>query len=144
MVISDKGPVGLHDSYSITFVLPPYLMIATAKATEGMCDVAAGGPEPAAGGREPIWSQDGTELFYRRGDQMISVPLAGGEEFEPGTEEVLFTGNFSVEVGGRNQFYGVTPDGQQFIMIAPQTEGTRVNVVLNWFEELRELVPVGR
>ena len=96
-----------------------------------------------AGGREPIWSHDGTELFYRRGDQMISVPLAGGEEFEPGEEKVLFTGNFAVETGGRNQFYGVTPDGQQFIMIAPQTEATRVNVVLNWFEELKQRVPTG-
>ena len=95
-----------------------------------------------AGGREPIWSHDGTELFYRRGDQMISVPLAGGEAFEAGEEKVLFTGNFAVETGGRNQFYGVTPDGR-FIMIAPQTEATRVNVVLNWFDELRELVPVG-
>ena len=72
------------------------------------------------------------------------VPLSGGEEFELGEEEVLFTGNFAVEVGGRNQFYGVTPDGQPFIMIAPQTEGTPVNVVLNWFEELKERVPGGR
>ena len=101
-------------------------------------------PVSTAGGREPIWSGDGTELFYRRGDQMISVPLAGGEEFEPGEEEVLFTGNFAVETGGRNQMYGVTPDGQQFIMIAPETEATRVNVVLNWFEELKQRVPTGR
>ena len=97
-----------------------------------------------SGGREPIWSADGTELFYRRGDQMISVPFTADEEFVPGEEEVLFTGNFAVEAGGRNQLYGVTPDGQRFIMIAPQTEAARVNVVLNWFEELNELVPVGR
>ncbi len=44
------------------------------------------------------------------------------------------------------QYYDVFPDGQHFVMIknvqkeAPPTE---LNVVLNWFEELKRLVPTG-
>lgn len=40
--------------------------------------------------------------------------------------------------------YDVTPDGQRFIMIKsgekPATV-SRINVVLNWFEELKQRVP---
>ena len=40
----------------------------------------------------------------------------------------------------------MTPDGQRFLMVkAPeqaQTALTQINVVLNWFEELKQKVPV--
>ena len=42
------------------------------------------------------------------------------------------------------QYYDVTPDGQRFVMVqaAEQEAGaTQINVVLNWFEELKRLVP---
>jgi hypothetical protein len=44
--------------------------------------------------------------------------------------------------------YDITPDGEQFLMVFPadQTEsgvlGPQINIVLNWFEELKEQVPV--
>ncbi len=42
--------------------------------------------------------------------------------------------------------YDVHPDGERFIMIKQGIEGSRpqINVVLNWFEELKERVPTGR
>jgi hypothetical protein len=43
--------------------------------------------------------------------------------------------------------YNVSPDGQRFLMLKPveraQTALTQINVVLNWFEELRQTVPTG-
>ncbi len=42
--------------------------------------------------------------------------------------------------------YDTTPDAQRFLMIkASERESgeVRINVVLNWFEELRRLVPTG-
>jgi len=94
-------------------------------------------PVSTTGGREPVWSHDGRELFFRRGDQMIRVPLGEGEGFEPGGAEVLFTGTFAVETGGRNQYYGVTPDGERFIMVTPHTDASRIKVVVNWLDGLR-------
>jgi hypothetical protein len=41
------------------------------------------------------------------------------------------------------QSYDVSPDGQRFLMIK-ETDvggGQQINLVLNWFEELKRLVP---
>ncbi len=38
------------------------------------------------------------------------------------------------------------PDGQRFVMIqagGPDSEASQINVVLNWFEELKRRVPTG-
>ncbi len=61
--------------------------------------------------------------------------------FTQGSPAVLFTGNYQQTNRGTQQ-YDVTPDGQRFLMIKQeQTEGAQINVVLNWFEELKRLVP---
>jgi len=43
--------------------------------------------------------------------------------------------------------YDVSPDGQRFLMVKPTTAQeaapTQINVVLNWFEELKQRVPAG-
>ena len=36
------------------------------------------------GGREPVWSVDGRELFYRHGDRMMAVPITTEPELEVG------------------------------------------------------------
>jgi hypothetical protein len=42
----------------------------------------------------------------------------------------------------------VSPDGQRFLMLKPsESTGvapTQINVVLNWFEELKQKVPTGK
>jgi hypothetical protein len=40
--------------------------------------------------------------------------------------------------------YDVTRDGQRFLMVKDieQASATQINVVVNWFEELKRLVPV--
>lgn len=44
-------------------------------------------------------------------------------------------------LGGAGPDYGISPDGQRFLMIKQteqqETALTQVNVVLNWFEELK-------
>ncbi len=45
---------------------------------------------------------------------------------------------------GNRARYDVTPDGQRFVMVqaAEQEAGAgQINIVLNWFEELKRLVP---
>jgi hypothetical protein len=46
--------------------------------------------------------------------------------------------------GPRRAHYDIHPDGQRFLMMNMQgSEGSRprINIVLNWFEELKRLVP---
>jgi hypothetical protein len=99
------------------------------------------------GGSGPIWSRNGRELFYRNGDKMMAVDITPGLSFTAGTPHVLFEGKFETRPGGpaAEADYDVSPDGQRFLMIkASQQVETplQLNVVLNWFEELKQRVPV--
>jgi hypothetical protein len=44
--------------------------------------------------------------------------------------------------------YDISTDGQRFLMVKPaeqaQAAPTQINVVLNWFEELKQKVPTGK
>ena len=41
-----------------------------------------------------------------------------------------------------SQYHDIAPDGERFLIIkADQAEVPQINVVLNWFEELKSLVP---
>ncbi len=66
----------------------------------------------------------------------VSVDLASGRIGRP---TALFTGSF-ISLNFASPSYQVTPDGNRFLMIKrlPELAPRRVNVVLNWFEELRE------
>ena len=94
------------------------------------------------GGREPVWSRDGTELFYRRGDELLAVDVDTGDELEAGTPRTLLTARFAVSLGGRNQNYDVSLDGKRFVYVQ-RDEGVprELRVVVNWFEELERLAP---
>ncbi len=92
------------------------------------------------GGGEPLWAPNGLELFYRRSDSMMAVPVELGARFDAGAPVELFSGPF--QRGSTN--YDVSPDGLRFLMIrVPEDSGTedQIHLVLNWFEELKRLVP---
>ena len=101
----------------------------------------------ARGGTEPVWSKDGRELYYRAGGAgaedryMMAVPVGTGEDLEPGRPVELFADRFA-RTPLRIPNYDVSPDGR-FLMIraADNREGGLI-VVLNWFEELKRLLPV--
>jgi serine/threonine-protein kinase len=95
------------------------------------------------GGTEPMWSRDGKELFYRSGAKMMAVPISTEDGIAPGKPTLLFEGRFE---GGTRAFpgsnYDVTPDGRFVMIRRDESAGpAQINVVLNWFEELKRLVP---
>ncbi|MEE8161935.1 MAG: hypothetical protein V3T61_09890, partial [Acidobacteriota bacterium] len=95
------------------------------------------------GGTEAVWAPRGQELFFRNGRAMMVVGIKTEPTFTAGSPVVLFTGRYRTTVTGVN--YDISPDGQRFLMIkaAEEEEGqqAQINVVLNWFEELKRLVP---
>ena len=100
----------------------------------------------SGGGTEPVWARDGTELFYRKGDQILVAEVETERTFSARTATVLFEGRYEADrtpVGG-NPNYDVSPD-QQFVMVRRTGEGEResiqMNIVLNWYQELERLVP---
>jgi Tol biopolymer transport system component len=98
------------------------------------------------GGTEPVWNPNGRELFYRSGDKMMVVDIATQPSFAAGKPRMLFEGQY-VPTPATAPNYDVSPDGQRFLMLKPveQAAGpTQINVVLNWFEELKQKVPTGK
>jgi hypothetical protein len=86
-------------------------------------------------------------LFYRSGNNMIAVDIATQPGFAAGKPRVLFEGR-SLPTPGTLPNYDVSPDGQRFLMVKAteqeQAAPTQINVVLNWFEELKQKVPAGK
>ena len=95
------------------------------------------------GGAEPAWSRDGRELFFRQEDRMMSVPVSTSDgELDAGVPQELFRGRFSYFdplFGPRS--YDVAPDGRFLMVQSDAPRPTEIQVVVNFFEELRQRVP---
>jgi hypothetical protein len=87
----------------------------------------------------------GKSTFYRSGDQMMSAEITTHTRFSVGKPKVLFAGQYQPSqspVPTAN--YDVSPDGQRFLMLKPGGQdqaATQINVVLNWFEDLKRRAP---
>jgi serine/threonine-protein kinase len=68
------------------------------------------------GGTQPVWRDDGRELYYWRGDSLIAVELRMSGEGWPsvGTQTSLFSAPHQFNV---NTMYDVSPDGQRFVFV---------------------------
>jgi serine/threonine-protein kinase len=99
------------------------------------------------GGRFPIWSRTGRELFFLGPDQRIRVTgyTASGNSFSSETPRVWS----ETRLGdlGVNSAYDLAPDGKRFAVVLDPEEAdaskpiTSVTVLLNFFDELRRRVP---
>jgi eukaryotic-like serine/threonine-protein kinase len=100
------------------------------------------------GGNYPLWSPDGHELFYAGGNGQMAVPIKTAPNFSFETAKILFR---------RENYTGgdITPDGKRFLLIKPVSDTTsaaapsaaenyyrRINIVLNWTEEMKQRGPV--
>ena len=86
----------------------------------------------SAGGVQPQWRGDGTELFYLGLDRtMMGVRVTAGAEFVGSPPSALFTTRLAPNPG-RPQ-YAVTSDGQRFLGLE-RVEGERntMTFLLNW------------
>ncbi len=96
------------------------------------------------GGTEAMWNPKGRELFYRNGKKMMAVDYTEQPAFSASKPKMLFEGPYIPSPRSFSD-YDVSPDGQRFLMLkaTEQTPG-QINVVLNWFEDLKQKVPTGK
>jgi Tol biopolymer transport system component len=93
------------------------------------------------GGGSPVWSPDGRELFYMNGTSMMTVSVeARGADFVAGKPRLLFDGPFDTS---QDINFDISPDGKRFVMVEadPDAKPTKINVVINWIEELKTRAP---
>lgn len=108
-------------------------------------------PEPSRkwqissdGGRQPRWSRDGDELFYRAGTAMMAVSVQTQVDFRPPKPRILFEAPSAM--GTRfdpDTDYDVLANDEGFVMVQMETtrERAEFHVILNWFEDLKRLAP---
>jgi len=102
-----------------------------------------------AEGAHPAWSRNGTELFFSSAGsgvvEMVKIRTQPSIAF---SDRVSVPGLASLTGGLRtNRNFDVTPDGTRFINVltaaqefAAASTAPQIQVVLNWFEELRARV----
>ena len=101
------------------------------------------------GGRWPLWSPDGSQLFFRpNGQQLIAVDIETTPAVTLGIPQPVPIGT---PPSDNSRTFDIMPDGERFLTTVPMTleetedeqapEG-QINIVLNWFEELKAKVPV--
>jgi eukaryotic-like serine/threonine-protein kinase len=105
----------------------------------------------------PFFSPDGKWIGYRSaadgklkkiaisGDAVMAVPVETEPTFKPGKPTVLFQGTY---IGANSTLWDISRDGKRFLMMkegASTTAGEtprKINIVLNWLEELKQRVPM--
>ena len=104
-----------------------------------------------AGGRQPLWSRDGKELFFfsMDGEVMRMAVSAEAGRFTVGSPVRLFERRYSSDQAGLvARTYDVAPDGQRLLLLksaaGADTPATapEVIVVQNWDQELKRRMPV--
>jgi hypothetical protein len=169
MAFTEHKPTGEHDIWVLTlgqgavpFLVTPFdeaapefspdgRLLAYASDESGRHEVYVQ-PYPGpggkwlvstAGGTDPVWSANGRELFYRRGDAVMSVAVTLTPAFSAGTPRELFTQHDEITGDGRN--YDVSPDGRRFVMVqgARLETSPALHVVLNWLDELTARTAAG-
>jgi len=101
------------------------------------------------GAYAPLWSHDGSELFYVNADrEMVAVGVNSGPAFDAREQPVLFTVSADCAVSVVKGFYDISPDDQRFLMRRTvegradreSVDTRRLILVQNWFQELKERV----
>ena len=91
------------------------------------------------GGREPVWSRDGRELYYQSGARLMAIRVVEADvDFRFDAPRVLVEGGFITSSAATPRTYDAAPDGR-LVMIQPMTaETARPQFVLvqNWIHAI--------
>ncbi|MGO8793925.1 MAG: protein kinase domain-containing protein [Candidatus Sulfotelmatobacter sp.] len=95
------------------------------------------------GGGQVRWNSNGKEIYYRGGHNMMAVAF-DPRSAEPvlGKPEALFADEYDFGQSISIASYDMTHDGR-FIMLRRGTHGNNLRVVLNWTEELKQILAGG-
>ena len=95
------------------------------------------------GGSEPSWSRHGLRLIYRSKDQIMAAPIVTQPRLSADASVVLFSGRYSRTDTAGTPGYGIGPDDRLLMVqpLEPEQPATVINLVTNWFDEIRSHAP---
>jgi eukaryotic-like serine/threonine-protein kinase len=95
-------------------------------------------------GSGPVWSADGTRLYYVSGSAIMSARLATGPSVRVLSRDTAFSRirNGSVAFGQAN--FDISRDGSRIVMPVSESDAYQLVVVPNWLGELRQRLAASR
>ncbi len=127
------SPDGRWIAYTLQQGGTPEVYVQPFPATGAKWQVSSGG------GRQPVWSANGRELFYLSPELKLTAAevTTGSSGFAVGASRVMAeTRVVSLERTNHGNSFAVTPDGQRFLVIESGDAVTPITVLLNWTSAL--------
>jgi eukaryotic-like serine/threonine-protein kinase len=103
-------------------------------------------------GHHPVWLPKGEGLSFRVGPaQQVAVRINPASGLVVSNPVPIVEGGLPAIGVGASRTYDVTPDGASFLTVVPAAgprsrivEQQEIEIVVNWFEELKRLVPTSQ
>ena len=89
-------------------------------------------------GHFPQWSADGTEIYYRTDDKILASRILTKPELQVVSKRLVCSSK-RVSFEHNQSDFAVAPDGRILLVKSAmdQSQPVKVNVILNWFTELK-------
>lgn len=98
------------------------------------------------GGEVPIWSHDGSTIYYVQpgSNELMAVAVGAGKEFSADRPKSVadFSG-YDWQGPANSANFSISNDGKRFLVIKSKPNN-KIVVVLNWLNEVKRLVPTER
>jgi serine/threonine-protein kinase len=108
-------------------------------------------PEPnvkvqvsVGGGQGPVWSADGTRLYYVSGSAVIEAKLATSPGFRVISRHTAFSNVVNGITGFGQANFDITRDGSRIVIPSTESANYPLVVVPNWRTELHQRLAAGR
>jgi eukaryotic-like serine/threonine-protein kinase len=91
------------------------------------------------GGREPVWSHGGKELFYWQDRQLMVVEITTEPDIRFSAPRPLFQGIFVSSTSTWRSRYDISPEDDEFVIIRRGAEKmgvTELNFIPNWMDRV--------
>jgi serine/threonine-protein kinase len=113
------------------------IYVKAVQGTGGKRQISTGG------GMWPVWSHNMGELFFLNGNRLMAAKI-DLESGRPPSLESLF--EMRLDQSRPTSSYDIALDDRTFVMVVQdeQQPARELRVFLNWFEELKRLVPTGK
>jgi len=94
----------------------------------------------------PVWSSNGKRLFFGTAQGIMGVTIAGTKAITAGEPQMVLKGYIGAQVESSVTF-DVAPDGEHILLSRPrdgEESYQRINIVTNWFSDVRNKVTSGK
>ena len=100
-------------------------------------------PVTGDGARQPVWSRDGRRIFYVRNNRLWAATIRTAPTFAVTSRDTMFSGDYSLRAPTHAN-YDVSPDSNGFVFLRAGGTPTRIVVVQDWKDELRQRILAAR